>query len=299
MNQLLITATFFFLCFSTSVCAQTSSKIRLIITDTYKGKTNTIDTLLPAKININDVLNALGYSENQIKSMSEQRSVDIKTQEIEVLPSVTTKHKQLNEDKAPVVPGASSPQNKILISNTTANGNIDMVEKELPTSNIKKPTNKPTHISSGILNNIQNLSPSELFLDDVYQMGKTETVQYANSNFKNITITTSDCDVFDTNTLNQKDNELVNAKPLHVYNLSLSPNYNEGFFNLQFNCTEKKPTWIQIFDIVGVPVYIEFIPSFDGSFSKMLSKLSLLNKNTYLIAIKQEGTKYTQKIVID
>lgn len=103
-------------------------------------------------------------------------------------------------------------------------------------------------------------------------------------------------DFIDAAILNQKNEDLLNAKRLNVQNFSISPNYKEAHYEFSWDILEKNDTWINIYDAVGLAVYSEFMANYEGHFQKMLHEFSIFTKGTFFVLITQPNKKFVTKV---
>ncbi|SJZ75562.1 S8 family serine peptidase [Sediminibacterium ginsengisoli] len=79
--------------------------------------------------------------------------------------------------------------------------------------------------------------------------------------------------------------------------LSVSPNPNNGLFNLSFEVTNKSDLSIEIYNASGQRVYNRSYPGFSGKFSKPI-QLTNISSSFYVMKIHHDKKIYTQKILI-
>ncbi len=79
--------------------------------------------------------------------------------------------------------------------------------------------------------------------------------------------------------------------------LSVSPNPNNGVFNLSFETTAKGDLGIDIFNASGQRVYTQSYPGFSGKFAKQIT-LNSTSEAVYVLKIQHDKKTYTQKIII-
>jgi hypothetical protein len=98
---------------------------------------------------------------------------------------------------------------------------------------------------------------------------------------------------------NKKGAETKRAKmkELSVENLKLSPNPNDGKFDLSFDLDKKKPVTIKIIDMQGKEVYNEKVSNFEGSYFKNID-ISENKEGVYILGIKQGNKLKSSKMVI-
>ncbi|MES2004691.1 MAG: S8 family serine peptidase [Bacteroidota bacterium] len=80
-------------------------------------------------------------------------------------------------------------------------------------------------------------------------------------------------------------------------NLQVSPNPNNGVFNLSFEVTSKADLSIDLISASGQRVYNSSYPGFSGKFSKQL-RIDNVSSEFYLLKIQHNKKTYVQKILI-
>lgn len=80
--------------------------------------------------------------------------------------------------------------------------------------------------------------------------------------------------------------------------LSVSPNPNDGRFNLSFEVNTKADLGIAVFNAAGQQVYLRSYPGFSGKFSSMID-LGQLSAEFYILKIQHDKKTYSQKILIE
>ncbi|SDX13643.1 Por secretion system C-terminal sorting domain-containing protein [Hydrobacter penzbergensis] len=80
--------------------------------------------------------------------------------------------------------------------------------------------------------------------------------------------------------------------------LSVSPNPNDGRFNLSFEVNTKADLGIAVFNAAGQQVYLRSYPGFSGKFSSQID-LGQLSAEFYILKIQHDKKTYSQKILIE
>lgn len=84
---------------------------------------------------------------------------------------------------------------------------------------------------------------------------------------------------------------------LSVEKLNVFPNPNEGVFNLSFDLPVEGPTSIQIYNAQGRLIYQNELLRFSGTFQESID-ISENARGTYFLAVIQNGSSVTKKVVI-
>ena len=96
-------------------------------------------------------------------------------------------------------------------------------------------------------------------------------------------------------------NHVVTALPPEVVakeiNLTVSPNPNNGKFQLRFEVKNRAPLNIDILTASGQKVFTESTPSFNGVYSKEIN-IGKTSSAYYLLKIEHNKKTYTQKVII-
>jgi hypothetical protein len=96
-------------------------------------------------------------------------------------------------------------------------------------------------------------------------------------------------------------NHVVTALPPEVVakeiNLTVSPNPNNGKFQLRFEVKNRAPLNIDILTAGGQKVFTESTPSFNGVYSKEIN-IGKTSSAYYLLKIEHNKKTYTQKVII-
>jgi hypothetical protein len=79
--------------------------------------------------------------------------------------------------------------------------------------------------------------------------------------------------------------------------LRVSPNPNNGRFNLSFRVATKSDLWIDILDATGNKVFTANQADFIGSYSKEIN-LNQVSSSLYLVRIQHNKKIYLKKIII-
>lgn len=105
-----------------------------------------------------------------------------------------------------------------------------------------------------------------------------------------------DFDKFNKTTIVEKDVALKEAKTLQVGNFAVTPDYGKDYFRFTFNMPSSKEANFKIYDILGNTFYEEKFQS--NKYNRLLSKLPVNQKGTYLVVITQGRKKFTKKFTI-
>ncbi len=81
-------------------------------------------------------------------------------------------------------------------------------------------------------------------------------------------------------------------------NLIVSPNPNNGVFNLSFAVTTKADLTIEIVSSSGQKVFNSTYPNFTGSFSKQI-EVDQVSSEFYILKIQHNKKTYVQKLLIE
>jgi hypothetical protein len=96
-------------------------------------------------------------------------------------------------------------------------------------------------------------------------------------------------------------NHVVTALPPEVVakeiNLSVSPNPNNGKFQLRFEVKNRAPLNIDILTASGQKVFTESTPNFNGTYNKEIN-IGKPSSAYYLLKVEHNKKTYTQKIII-
>jgi len=79
--------------------------------------------------------------------------------------------------------------------------------------------------------------------------------------------------------------------------LNVSPNPNNGVFNLSFEVSTKADLSIAILSASGQRVYNSSYPNFAGKFSKQIH-VDAISSEFYILTIKHNKKTYVQKLLI-
>jgi len=231
------------LCVNTNaqIRQQPEKQIRLLITDSNDGVVTTIDTLLQPQVEVDLVLEKLGYGHQDLaksQNTKKGRRVTIATEEI--LKPMPQKNLQLDWETINPAP----TQEMIPINTETY-----------------------THLGGGGTR-IESGTP-------------------------NIKISVADLDLFDLSALEAVDPSLKDAKRLAITNFSVRPDFKEELYRFTFAIPNGQYAEFKIYDVLGHLVTEETITGF---YDKTHPKFTIYTQGTYLVLIKQDGKKYTQKI---
>ena len=308
------------LLFSTICEAQNIAQIRLLITDSQNGKVTSLDTVVSANSDMNEVLAKLGYDQYSIAEMqsnNHNRRITIATEEIidkQGNTSSSTKYdrniaientnaNKLNiEDIMDIPKDAIVTENPdgskhILIERTDANGKTTTEERTIRVGQRERISDSSGKSSSWM--NMPEGMPLPPTVDGPMNW-TTESFSSISTDpaagMMNVSVTVADCDMFDASTFNKLDASLVNSKPMKLQNFKVKPDFKEGYFRFSFAMPNSEMSNFRIFDVVGNPVYQE---NFSGNYDKLIKDFHIHKQGTFLILINQEGKKWTQKVTIN
>ena len=312
---------FFLLLLVTVVCeAQNISKIRLLITDSQNGKVNSVDTVVSANSDMNEVLAKLGYDQHSIAEMqsnNHNRRITIATEEIidkQGNTSSSTKYDRniaientnasklkiediMNIPKDAIVTENADGSKHILIQKTDANGKTTTEERT-----IRIGQNERISDRSGKSNSWMNMEEGMPLPPTVDGPMNWTTESFSSistdpsSASKNVSVTVADCDMFDASTFNKLDPSLVNSKAMKLQNFKVKPDFKKGYYRFSFAMPNSEMSNFRIFDVVGSSVYQE---NFSGNYDKLITDFHIHKQGTFLILINQDGKKWTQKVTIN
>ncbi len=100
-----------------------------------------------------------------------------------------------------------------------------------------------------------------------------------------------------SNTINYVLTAIDPVAAAREINLKVSPNPNNGIFNLSFEVTSKADLSIEILNASGQRMYTNFQTGFVGKFSKQI-KVESLSSEVYMLKINHNKKNYVQKIII-
>lgn len=99
-----------------------------------------------------------------------------------------------------------------------------------------------------------------------------------------------------SNTINITVTSVVNVSAREI-KLVVSPNPNDGVFNLSFEVTTRADLSIDLLSSSGQRVYNSAIPDFTGKYSKQLS-IGRVSTGFYILKIQHNKKTYVQKVLI-
>ena len=296
-----------------SLMAQASytKKVNVIVTDEMNGILTVIDTILPNQAAAQRFLRLKGYDDagiNRAASASKgQRKISVRTKEILESDIYNVETGEIDLNKYLTIPAGATVKEtdgvrEIEWTETDANGNISF---RTATVNVHKrkrlPQNTTTYEIEVPNEKVKVGSETPESFEYLKEMSNV-TENRAIKSYPKFTVTVATVDIFDLNTLDGKADWLSMASGLPVENFMVSPDYNKGEFLFSFDLEEvAEDTKLEIFDVVGLPVYEESLSSLEGSYSKFLPNFNLYKRGTYLVLISQESTKqkFTQKVIIE
>lgn len=295
-----------------SLMAQASytKKVNVIVTDELNGNVVKIDTLLPSQSAAQRFLRIKGYDDagiNRATSASKgQRKISVRTREILESDYYNVETGEINLDKYLKIPAEATVKEtdgirEVEWVETDKNGNMTI---RSATVNVHKRQRLPQNTTTYEID-VPNKkvkvgeSPEEFeYLQEMSNVTENRTIK----SYPKFTVTVATTDIFDLNTLDEKAAWLQMASGLPVENFLVSPDYNKGEFLFSFDLAEvAEDTKMEIFDVVGLPVYSEDLSELSGSYSKFLPDFNLYKRGTYLVMITQKSTsqKFTQKVIIE
>lgn len=305
----------------TSICeAQNITKTRLLITDSQGGKVTSLDTIVSANSDMNEVLEKLGYAQHNIAQMqsdNHNRRITIATEEIIDMQgntSSSTKYDKniaientnasklkiediMNIPKDAVVTENADGSKHILIQKTDANGKTTTEERTIRIGQSERLSDRSGKSSSWM--NMPEGMPLPPTVDGPLNW-TTESFSSIStdptSSSRNVSITVADCDMFDASTFNKLDPSLVNSKAMKLQNFKVKPDFKKGYYRFSFSIPNSEMSNFRIFDVVGSPIYQE---SFSGNYDKLVTDFHIHKQGTFLILINQDGKKWTQKVTIN
>ena len=315
-----INVLFLFLFIAISCEAQNINKIRLLITDSQNGKVTSLDTIVSANSDMNEVLAKLGYDQYSIAEMqsnNHNRRITIATEEIidkqgntsssttydrNIAIENTNANKLKIEDimnipKDAIVTENADGSKHILIQRTDANGKTTTEERTIRIGQRERISD-----SSGKSSSWMNMEKGMPLPPTVDGPMNWTTESFSNistdpsTSSMNVSVTVADCDMFDASTFNKLDPSLVNSKAMKLQNFKVKPDFKEGYFRFSFAMPNSEMSNFRIFDVVGNSVYQE---NFSGSYDKLVTPFHIHKQGTFLILINQDGKKWTQKVTIN
>ncbi|MGB1205436.1 MAG: hypothetical protein ACPG5B_07315 [Chitinophagales bacterium] len=303
------------------VCeAQSISKIRLLITDSQDGKITSVDTIVSANSNMNEVLEKLGYAQDNIAQMQSDhynRRITIATEEIidkQGNTSTSTQYDRkiaientnasklniediMNIPKDAVVTENPDGSKHILIQRTDANGKTTTEERTISIGKSERLSDRSGRSSTWM--NMEKGAPLPPTVDGPLNW---TTESFSNistdpsTSSMNVSVTVADCDMFDASTFNKLDPSLVSSKAMTLQGFKVKPDFKEGYFRFSFSMPNNEISNFRIFDVVGNSIHQE---SFSGNFDKLVTPFHIHKKGTFLILINQDGKKWSQKVTIN
>ncbi|MEZ4883818.1 MAG: hypothetical protein R3E32_03690 [Chitinophagales bacterium] len=296
-----------------SLIAQASytKKVNVIVTDEMNGISTVIDTLLSSQSAAQQFLRLRGYDDagiNRAASASKgQRKISVRTKEILESEYYNVETGEINLDKYFKIPAGATVKEvdgvrEIEWVETDGKGNMTLRSATVNIAESKRlPQNTTTYEVEVPDQQINSSSPtpeSFEYLEDMSNVEENRSIKA----YPKFTVTVATTDIFDLNTLDEKAAWLQMASGLNVENFMVTPDYHKGEFLFAFDLAEvAEDTKLEIFDIVGFPVYTEDLSNLSGSYSKFLPDFNLYKRGTYLVMISQKSTsqKFTQKVIIE
>ena len=80
--------------------------------------------------------------------------------------------------------------------------------------------------------------------------------------------------------------------------ISLSPNFENGFYVLSFSLPEEESTKVVVLDVAGNEIHSEVIEEFSGTYESRIN-VPVTQKGTYFLKIVQGFNLLNKKLVID
>ncbi|MGB0932062.1 MAG: hypothetical protein ACPGVB_14860 [Chitinophagales bacterium] len=298
---------------SNSLMAQASysKKVNVIVTDEMNGISTVIDTLLPSQSAAQRFLRIKGYDSTGINRAANaskgQRKISVRTREILESDYYNIETGEINLDKYLKIPAEATVKEtdgirEVEWVETDNNGNITI---RSATVNVHKRQRLPQNTTTYEIAvpdervRVGESTPEKFeYLKDMSNVTENRTIK----SYPKFTVTVATTDIFDLNTLDGKADWLQMARGLPVEKFIVSPDYNKGKFLFRFDLAEvAEDTKMEIFDVVGLPVYSEDLSDLTGSYSKFLPDFNLYKRGTYLVMITQKSTsqKFTQKVIIE
>jgi hypothetical protein len=142
------------------------------------------------------------------------------------------------------------------------------------------------------------LSGNQWFFNDIPVAGETgQKTKLRQSGAYKVVVTDANGCAQTSNIINH----VVTALPPEVVakeiNLSVSPNPNNGKFQLRFEVKNRAPLNIDILTASGQKVFTESTPNFNGIYSKEIN-IGKPSSAYYLLKIEHNKKTYTQKVII-
>lgn len=292
------------------------NRVRLLITDINDGRVSKIDTLLPLQVDIDYVLQSLGYDEARIiqyrASASEKRVITIETEEIQATDSpativattaATTKAKQKILDTAAEAPAPTSwnqEPSRTASPNPITTLSQGNVADTPPSQNIAIASEVPSgdgSTSSPIVKQ-EIISANDASINAQWRVMTYNVPQSPTAMRKipNIKVTVAEFDMFDSRAVNTKDATLLNRQPLRVSGFQVKPDFKEGYYKFSFN-TEESGAQIRVFDVVGNLLYSENMSN--TLYDKFIPDFDLFKQGTFLILVTLPDKKFTQKLILE
>lgn len=301
-----IFAIFFFN--SKFVVAQNDNKLHIVITDEDANNYVRLDTVIPLQTNVNEFLVKKGYDiqknfVNGINELKLGRKINIFTEVVKADFTIKPKPK-LNDNSAvadnlpadAVTEELPDGSKRITYKKKDANGNLitETIEMKKPASKVVlgKEDNSPKVATSMAAMQKLLKTPVNKDREQFYD------ISFSNNKVPSIHVSIVGFDFFDSNTVNNIDPDLLNAKRLNITDFTVQLSFVEGNYRFKFNLAERGDTWFNVYDVVGLPVYTEFLYDYEGSYDKLLKPFNIFSKGTFLVVITQPGKKFTQKLII-
>lgn len=80
--------------------------------------------------------------------------------------------------------------------------------------------------------------------------------------------------------------------------ISLSPNFDNGFYTLSFSLPEEESTKVVVLDVAGNEIHSEIIEEFSGTYESKIN-VPVTQKGTYFLKIVQGFNLLNKKLVIE
>lgn len=287
-----------------------TKKVNVIVTDEMNGYPTVIDTILPTQAAAQRFLRLNGYDDAGISRATSaskgQRKISVRTKEVLESKYYNVETGEINLDKYFKVPAGATVKEidgikEIHWVEADNRGNLVTRSATVRVGERKRlPQNTTTYEMTTPASSIPVNSNTPKNMEYLKEMSNTRVNPSINS-YPKFTVTIATTDIFDLNTLDNKAAWLPMARGLEVKNFMVNPDYHKGDFFFNFELEETAPdTKLEVFDIVGFPVYSEDLANFSGKYSKTLPDFNLYKRGTYLVLITQESTsrKFTQKVII-
>ncbi len=93
--------------------------------------------------------------------------------------------------------------------------------------------------------------------------------------------------------------DVSGLEALNVLDFALSPNPNNGAFNLNFEIKEAAPTKIRLVNLSGTLVYLEDLGNFSGRYDHQIDLENSLPTGVYLLQVVRPDAVYSEKLMVN